>query len=59
MQIQFSSLAQAKAVYDVVEHRVLSVRTNRPLPEAELEEVMELVAFLHRLKRLIQQEAGE
>ena len=56
MEIEFTSLAQANAVYDVVEHRVLSVPTEiASVPYLEQDEAMELVAFLHRLQALIRQ----
>lgn len=56
MEIEFTSLAQANAVYDVVEHRVLSVPTEiASVPHLEQDEAMELVAFLHRLQTLIRQ----
>ncbi len=56
MEIEFTSLAQANAVYDVVEHRVLSVpKEIASVPYLEQDEAMELVAFLHRLQALIQQ----
>lgn len=59
MEIRFASLAQANAVYDVVEHRVLSVPPDVTLPEAEIEEVMELVGFMLRLRPLIEKDPEE
>ena len=57
MEIRFSSLAQANAVYDVVEHRILTVPTDVGLlPHLEQEEAFELVSFLHRLQPLLKQE---
>lgn len=54
MQISFSSVTQARAVYDVVEHRVYLVSIDELLTsELELEEVMDLAAFLHRLRSLL------
>jgi len=54
--IEFTSLAQANAVYDVVEHRVLAVPPDTELPEPEVEEVMNLVGFMLRLNSLIKKD---
>ena len=60
MQIDFSNIEQAKAVRDVIEHRVHSVANNISLiPELEIDEVLALVAFHHRLKALIAREEEE
>lgn len=59
MKIEFTSLAQANAVYDVVEHRVLTVPPETELPEPEVEEVMDLVGFMLRLSSLIKKDPEE
>lgn len=59
MEIEFTSLAQANAVYDVVEHRVLTVPADAELPEPEVEEVMDLVGFMLRLSSLIKKDPEE
>ena len=59
MEIEFTSLAQAHAVYDVVEHRVLTAPPDAVLPEPEVDEVMELVGFMLRLSPLIKNDTGE
>lgn len=60
MEISFSSIEQARAVRDVIEHRILSVPTEiDELPEVELIEVMNLATFHHRLGALIDREGGE
>ena len=60
MEIRFSTVSQARAVRDVVEHRILSVQTDiDQLPELELVEVMDLATFNHRLAALIDSHEGE
>ena len=59
VEIGFSSIEQASAVYDVVEHRVLSVPIDEALTELEIEEVMHLVSFMHRLRPLIEEKPEE
>ena len=60
MQISFSSVTQARAVYDVVEHRVYLVSVDELLTsELELDEVMDLAAFLHRLRSLLNTKGKE
>ena len=59
MEIEFTSLAQAHAVYDVVEHRVLTVSPDATLPESEVAEVMELVGFMLRLSPMIKNDTEE
>ena len=60
MEIEFTSLAQAHAVYDVVEHRVLAVPSAiDEVPFLEQDEVMELVSFLYRLQALIGREGEQ
>ena len=59
VEIEFTSLAQAHAVYDVVEHRVLTVPPEALLPEPEVDEVMELVGFMLRLSPLIKNDTEE
>ena len=54
VEIQFSSLEQAIAVRDVIEHRIQGVpRDITLLPELEVDEVLELVAFHRRIETLI------
>ncbi len=47
MQIEFSSLEQAKAVRDVIQHRILAMPTSEleEVPFLELDEAMDLAAF--------------
>lgn len=60
VKIAFTSPAQAHAVYDVVEHRVLAVPMDiDKVPFLEQDEVMELVTFLHRMQALIRRDAEE
>ena len=60
VEIGFSSVEQARAVRDVIEHRILSVPMEvDQLSELELTEVMELAMFHHRLAALIDKEEGE
>ena len=60
VEISFSNIEQAKAVRDVIEHRVHAVATDiSVIPELEIDEVMSLVAFHHRLSALIDQEEQE
>ena len=60
VEISFSSVEQARAVRDVIEHRILSVPTEvDQLSELELIEVMDLATFHHRLAALIDKEEGE
>lgn len=59
VEIEFTSIAQAQAVYDVVEHRVLTVPPDVELPEPEVAEAMELVGFMLRLSPLIQNDDQE
>ena len=54
VEIQFSSLEQAIAVRDVIEHRIQGVpRDITLLPELEVDEVLDLVAFHRRIEALI------
>ena len=54
VEIQFSSLEQAIAVRDVIEHRIQGVpRDITLLPELEVDEVLELVALHRRIEALI------
>ena len=54
VEIQFSSLEQAIAVRDVIEHRIQGVpRDITLLPELEVDEVLELVAFHRRIETSI------
>ena len=59
MELRFSSIDQAKAVRDVIEHRVLSITEIDQLPDLELDEAMDLIAVLHRLQALISRESEE
>jgi hypothetical protein len=59
VEIEFTSLGQANAVYDVVEHRIITVPTDGTLPEPEVDEVMELVGFMLRLRPLIEKDRDE
>lgn len=61
MQIEFSSIEQAKAVRDVIQHRVLSFPATEldEISYLELDEVMDLAAFHHRLQALIVKEVEE
>lgn len=54
LAIQLSGIGQARAVRDVVEHRVLLATTDpADMVELEVSELWELVVFLHRLTSLI------
>ena len=59
MELRFSSIDQAKAVRDVIEHRVLSITEIDQLPDLELDEAMDLIAVLHRLQALVSRESEE
>ena len=60
MEFRFTGPEQACAVYDVVQHRVLTVSKDvSELPYLEQEETFELVSFLHRLEPLIRDERAE
>ena len=59
MEIEFTSLAQANAVYDVVKHSVVTVPTDETLPEQEVDEVMDLVGFMLCLRPLIEKDREE
>lgn len=60
VEFWFANSAEAKSVYEVVDHRVMSVPNEMAsLSDPEVEEVFRLVGFLHRLKLLIQREGEE
>lgn len=43
-------------MYDLIEHRVVTLPADAVLPEEEILEVLDLVAFQLRLERLIEKE---